>query len=724
MSHNTQFLSIVARLMASENVAIIHDPAASTASFDLVARRLTLPVYAKMSDDLYEMLLAHEVGHALWTPLAGWHKSLSDRGMGFKSFLNVVEDVRIERKIKQKFPGVTRKFHSAYQELLDLDFFGLKGRGIQVKNLPFIDRLNIASKVGPLMGVPFSEAEERLVEEAQNTETFEEVQELAGKLYDRERSLSRIKLGARVAGVQDAFGEGGAPIEGDGAGDEGVKDDGAGDEGIDAFNDDAVPQDRNVHVDDMEEGEDLSADKNAPTRGGGLSTEGDEQEPTSITDKEFRERENQLAAPSTTYWSSSPKSYIFNIRDVDLNKFVAPASKVVANILSLKAVEYGYVTTLQGFLKREEKAINHLVNDFTLKQNAHRYAHAQQGKSGKLDMKNLHNYKLVDDIFLRTTKVPKGKNHGMVLFFDQSGSMEGIYRQTIQQMIIMIEFCRRLSIPVEVYGFSDAVASRELFFEKNPNTTYGTWNSTENDTDVNLSNHNHLKQYISSGMSAGEYMKGLQALWMITLDRSIPGEQLYSTPLNTAIVLSRQITRNFVKATNVDVTNVIFLTDGDASDVILGKGARSYDDIRYVCDGQMTASCRFGGNNRATTAALVDLMKRVTGANYIGVFLTSQTRTLNSELGPHNQDWLQTNKPLIGDPKNDNFVVTKNYGFDSYFITKRLSRPQQEIDLSSVSEKTTTNKLSQVFSAQVTSLAQSRAFLSMFASEISSAKNL
>ncbi len=719
--------------MASENVAINHDPNATTASFDLVARRLTLPVYKSMSDDLYEMLLAHEVGHALWTPLAGWHKSLSERGRSFKSFLNVVEDVRIERKIKQKFPGVTKKFHSAYKELLDMDFFGLTSHKVDVKELPFIDRLNIAAKVGPLMGVPFSVAEEDLFEQAQSLETFEEVQEFAGRLYDMEVAAMQFRSQkGLLGGFKDAF-DGLVPGSGD-SGEESEDGDATDGDQVDS-NDDQVPEDQNVNVDELEETEeDAEDDENRPTRGGGdndyrqkINEAVSDAEPVSFTDTQFHEREDQLAAGSTNYWSSKIKSYIFNIRDIDLSKFVAPASKVVENAVTYNSgwqPAARHKDDLVAFLKSEEKAINHLVNDFTMKQNAHRYAHASQGKSGKLDMKNLHNYKLVDDLFLRATKVPKGKNHGMVLFFDQSGSMEGIYKQTIQQMIIMIEFCRRLSIPVEVYGFCDAVASRQAYFGINDANASGMWLSSDSDTDVVLSNQNHLKQYVSVGMSTEEYKKALLALWMICSDHSVPNETLWSTPLNTALVLSRQIVNNFKKATKIDVANVIFLTDGDASDGIVGKRGESYNEVRYVCDGYMSAKPRAYGSQQGQTAVLADLMKRVTGANYIGVFLTSQTKSLKGEINAHNQDWIQTNKPLVGDPKNDNFVMTQNYGFNSYFITKRLSRPQSTMDLSAVNEKSTTNKLSQVFSQQATTLAQSRAFLSLFASEISSAKNL
>ena len=60
-------LSIFARALASENVTFAFDANAETASFDVKARHLIMPV-RDVSDTLRTMLVAHEIAHALWTP--------------------------------------------------------------------------------------------------------------------------------------------------------------------------------------------------------------------------------------------------------------------------------------------------------------------------------------------------------------------------------------------------------------------------------------------------------------------------------------------------------------------------------------------------------------------------------------------------------------------------------------------------------------------------------
>ena len=56
--------------------------------------------------------------------------SISEKGKGFKSFLNVIEDARIEKKIKRKFAGARSHMIGGYRELMNEDFFGLRKMGI------------------------------------------------------------------------------------------------------------------------------------------------------------------------------------------------------------------------------------------------------------------------------------------------------------------------------------------------------------------------------------------------------------------------------------------------------------------------------------------------------------------------------------------------------------------------------------------------------------------
>ena len=93
----------LAKLLATENLIVEHRQV-STAFFNVETRVLCLPMW-DASDNVYDMLVGHEVGHALFTPNDDWEEVLKDVP---KSFLNVTEDARIEKLMKRKFPVLTK----------------------------------------------------------------------------------------------------------------------------------------------------------------------------------------------------------------------------------------------------------------------------------------------------------------------------------------------------------------------------------------------------------------------------------------------------------------------------------------------------------------------------------------------------------------------------------------------------------------------------------------
>ena len=115
----------LARLMATENLTIVHRKV-PTAYFDLKNRLLCCPILKEdISSELYDLFMGHEVSHALHTPFEGVHSAVT-KNRTLKGYLNVVEDVRIERFIKDKYPGLRKSFFKAYNELMEMDFFGVK----------------------------------------------------------------------------------------------------------------------------------------------------------------------------------------------------------------------------------------------------------------------------------------------------------------------------------------------------------------------------------------------------------------------------------------------------------------------------------------------------------------------------------------------------------------------------------------------------------------------
>jgi hypothetical protein len=181
---NIEAKNQLARLLASENIWIQHRKV-PTASFDLVNRVLTFPIWKAMSDSLYTLLAGHEVGHALWSEKSNVldiGKRIDPQNPYLAAmYWNIVEDARIERMIKELYPGLVRTFVEAYKELFDKNFFGTAGR--RLDSFSFADRINLHFKVGNHLVLVFDQQEEVFLDKISKTITADDVVEVAKELY-------------------------------------------------------------------------------------------------------------------------------------------------------------------------------------------------------------------------------------------------------------------------------------------------------------------------------------------------------------------------------------------------------------------------------------------------------------------------------------------------------------------------------------------------------------
>ena len=76
--NKSQSKSLLAKLLATEDITMQRSATEKTASFDIKNRVLYLPVWTGISNDLEDMLVVHEVGHALDTPLEAWKTAIKD----------------------------------------------------------------------------------------------------------------------------------------------------------------------------------------------------------------------------------------------------------------------------------------------------------------------------------------------------------------------------------------------------------------------------------------------------------------------------------------------------------------------------------------------------------------------------------------------------------------------------------------------------------------------
>ena len=195
----------LARLLATENLVVEHR-SVPTACFDVDRRVLTLPNWDRASGVVYDMLVGHEVGHALFTPNEDWREAADCP----KDFINVIEDARIEKLMKRKYPGLRKSFAGGYAELNAQDFFGLGGDDLTEYSL--IDRINLHFKVGATALIPFVENEKVFVTRTEEAETFAEVLQISVDVYNFSKKEKQQEQVANVELPENQTTQGGGSM--------------------------------------------------------------------------------------------------------------------------------------------------------------------------------------------------------------------------------------------------------------------------------------------------------------------------------------------------------------------------------------------------------------------------------------------------------------------------------------------------------------------------------
>ena len=142
----------LARLLATENLIVEHKKV-ETASFNVDTRVLVLPIWRVESNNVYDLLVSHEVGHALYTPNRNWIAEDKYRSTPHQ-FVNIIEDVRIEKLMKRKYAGLSKTFYRGYNILNDDDFFCIGEDDLSTYSFP--DRINLHFKIGAFLNIQFS----------------------------------------------------------------------------------------------------------------------------------------------------------------------------------------------------------------------------------------------------------------------------------------------------------------------------------------------------------------------------------------------------------------------------------------------------------------------------------------------------------------------------------------------------------------------------------------
>ena len=586
MSKSNQSQSVLARLLAKENIKIQHGNY-STAFFDVKNRILGLPNWKDTSKEVYDLLCGHEVGHALYTPSNAFDTELPVR----KDLLNVVEDVRIERMIQETYPGLIRCFQSAYSQLKDKNFFGVNGR--DVNKLGFADRINLKAKLGNLIEVKFSSAEELIRQKIHAAQTWQEVIEATAAL---EKYLNEAAQKPEPTKPEDSDdeqsteqtqdqGESGESSESEGESsekqDSSAQDDSKEDSEQDSDTDGLGSESDDADSAESKPSEDLSTESGAEQDGKSEQKSDQKSDATGETTEQPQNAEPtnpDTPVETQTAFNTNAKTlldtstetmqtmFVQAPTDHELDEVVIPYKLVAAN----RSANTYYCSARDAaenkeqfaeFMKSTRKAVAVLIKEFELRKAAYQYSRATIAKTGSLNVERLHAYKVSDDLFLSVTKLANSKNHAMMMFVDYSGSMQRVLPHVLKHLINLSVFCRNLGIPFRVYGFTS-----DNHFSPENRTPYYMLPADAGYDRVLISNLN-LIELVSSELSKTEFNDAIYALWLRGQNEAFAGsaERLGNTPLNETLIVAHKLVSQFKSKYNPDRMISIFLTDGDGA---------------------------------------------------------------------------------------------------------------------------------------------------------------
>ena len=543
--------SQLAKLLATEDL-VVENKYVETAQFNVHTRVLTLPVWEKASSQVYDMLVAHEVGHALYTPDNDWfrHRKISPQ------FVNIVEDVRIEKMMKRRYAGIAKTFHRGYQELAEDDFFCIENEDVDKMNLA--DKANLYFKIGKFVDITFDRRESVLIQKIGAVETFDDVLDVAEELYNFCKQQQAMKTKTDDLQVQ------------------GGQEGGEGQSETDSEEDDApsVPNGTN-EVPQPQESDSGDFDSEEPEENGSYGGTHNDEEPEVTTAQSLEDALKELA--SNEGW----ENVYLELPKLEIDEIIIPNKEIHARFdewnefLEVNKVTedqiFGVVDKeFQAFKKSAQKEVNYLVKEFECRKAADSYARATTARTGVLDCSKLHTYKYNEDLFKKVTTLAEGKNHGLVFVLDWSGSMGNVLQDTLKQLFNLMWFCKKASIPFEVYAFTNEYP-REYYEEdelmgKTQKVAYqkregliavGPWFSM-----MNIFTSNTKMKELEEQMKNFYRLSYNMTRWS---NAPIPtGLGLSGTPLNEAFISLHQILPQFKKQYKVQKVQCVVLTDGEA----------------------------------------------------------------------------------------------------------------------------------------------------------------
>ena len=714
----------LAKLMAIENINV-ENRKVPTAAFDLKSRTLVLPIWKDdLSEHVTDLLVGHEVAHALYSPEAEWMAVCENKEVP-KSYVNIIEDIRIEKAIKKKFPGLRKSFVYGYEEMVKdkiHNVFGLDEKiTLDGDYKLLIDRINLQYKVGLVKDIPFLEDEQFLLDKISSLESFQDVVDLAKEIF--EFSKQKMEDEEEQEEEQSSQGSADSPSE-----------------------EDESESEQSPESEQSDESEDEETESKSSDQDGEEEIDSDEFEQKfdpleSVTEDLFDSAKDKMIDDSeydNSYVSYPAKPINHKPFVEDYKDYMSNCGKIVSEFYETwrRHEMEELLNKLAEFKRDSQKTVNYMAKEFEMKKAADAYKRVTQSKTGIIDVNKLHSYKYNEDLFRKVSVTPDGKNHGVVMFIDWSGSMAGELFNTMKQVLNLVMFCKKVNIPFEVYSFTDRYEEETCPIVKMNEV------QTPKHGQYGIGTQFRLVNMLSSRMNGKELKKAMELVFInasYEFNWDMRQYALAQTPLNQCIAVSESLLSEFKSSNNLQVVNAIYLTDGENNGITgtfnFRKGnpesihdenkvdrfelnrVCGYSNVRgsYIVDQRTkkqytihksgTSDDHYSRNRyRVETLTLLEILKDRIGVNVIGFHLVNTKRlprfideTLSRMAGEVSNEYpyysfskteeLRRNfrKAL----NKNRFYALDEFGYDDYYIlpNNKLDTKTEELVVGSDMKK-------------------------------------
>ena len=515
-------------------------------------------MWEKASNTVYDLLVGHEVGHALFTPDEDWTQNNKIP----PQFVNVTEDARIEKLMKRKYAGLAKTFYNGYKELSDDDFFQLCDEDISTYNLA--DRANLYFKVGNFTDVPIERGEEMdIINLIADAETFDEALDAAEVLYKYCKQTKREEVKINLDSHEGQQSGGNSP-----ASDFSDQPKGENDqpemEGGDGSSSDEISEQNSQEQNSQEQ--EIKGEQ------GGETFEPEVKTAQSLEDA-IKNLVNQDGWENI--YVEIPKLNVKQII-VDNVEIHNRCKESWESYLKHNEYEPGEIfgeadKEFREFKNSAQKEVNYLVKEFECRKAADSYARATTARTGVLDCTKLHTYKYNEDLFRKVTTLATGKNHGLVFILDWSGSMSRVMLDTVKQLFNLVWFCKKVNIPFEVYAFTNDYPI--IKYDENNKPIIPEPLYQKKDGLIQVQEYFSLMNMLTSktnGKKLEDQMLNIYRIARSSSDQhytryAVPvGLSLSGTPLNETLIALHEILPKFQKDNKLQKVQCVILTDGEA----------------------------------------------------------------------------------------------------------------------------------------------------------------